>query len=215
MPQRDQGMASSIPSWMNYYAMPRAFPFSPIQRKWNPHSETPLETEISACTSTTFFSFMSLDFNSLCTVASFLKLKDFKAFLSTCQAWSLCRHDARTVAQVYVRTFGDNAPIKAAQWGCPIVRFFARQFPDTIIEMARCSLIYGKDDASALLKPFVPDEMVPDLARRVIRESPNTLAILLKHWDIDEKTRRDLMELIDREGFYDDDDYGTLADKII
>ena len=149
---------------------------------------------------------MSLDFHSLCAVASFLQHVDFKNFVSTCKAWSQCRHDVRTVAQVYVNSQGDYAPFEAAVDGCPVVRFFARQYPEKIFKMACKALFYGTEDAPALLKPFVPDEMVPALARRVIRESPEYLVTLMEHWDLDEKTRRDLMASLDREDSDHDDD---------
>jgi hypothetical protein len=42
----------------------------------------------------------SLDFYSLCEIASFLTLKDFKNFISVCPAWSACRHDIETVMRV-------------------------------------------------------------------------------------------------------------------
>ncbi len=143
-----------------------------------------------------FFSFaaaMSLDFNSLCTVASFLKLKDFKAFLSTCQAWSLCRHDMRTVAQVYVNTNGDYAPFAAVEQGLPIVRFFARQFPDKIVDMTRKSIVCGNEDSLVFLKPFVSDDMAVAVARRVICGNANSLARFMEHWDLDDTTRCDLI----------------------
>jgi hypothetical protein len=148
---------------------------------------------------------MSLDFHSLCTVASFLKRNDFINVVSACKAWSECRHDVRTVAQVYVNTRGDEAPLSAAEFGRPVVRFFARQFPERLHELALRSLECCTAEPPALIVPLFPADKVIDLAIDAVIAGPNQLAAFLKHWKISDDLKEDLAGVVLYPDAYDID----------
>jgi hypothetical protein len=87
----------------------------------------------------------SLDFYSLCEIASFLTLDDFKNFVSVCRAWSACQHDLQTVTHVLRKGVADLKYIRETM---------SRKIYGRCLEMSLYSQEILRTELVAVIKRF-------------------------------------------------------------